>query len=249
MVKGKSLATVHNALTLLDAFSLERPEWGVRELARAYALPQATTSRLVGALCNEGFLARTPARRYRLNILLHEIGVSAARGSELYGIALPEAVRVRCTSGLATTLCVLDGASVVVLERLGECEGEKLRSARKRWPVHATCGGKVLLAHAPDALVERVLAGKNEACTPYTLVQRSALAGALERVRRDGFATEIEESQLGWSGFAVPIFNQAGRCAGALGVELPQAAWAAATFNKTIGLLRTAATAIGGDLP
>jgi IclR family KDG regulon transcriptional repressor len=247
--KTKALTTVHNALALLDAFSIERPEWGVRELARAYALPQATTSRLVGALCNEGFLAQTASKRYRLNLLLQEIGISAARGSNLYAAALPELVRVRCECGLATTLSVLDGLDAVFLERLGECEGEARRSPRKRWPAYATSGGKVMLAFAPETFVTDVLRRPKEACTPYTLTQRAALTGALEVIRRDGYATEIEESQIGWGGSGVPIFTAAGSCAGAIGVEMPHPSSHPATSAKTIALLRAAAHAIGAELP
>lgn len=245
---GKALATVHNALALLEAFSIERPEWGVRELARAYSLPQATTSRLVGALCNEGFLERTPAKRYRLNLLLQEIGVSAARGSDIYGISLPEMVRVRVASGLATTLSVLDGHDAVLLERLGECEGDKRRSPRKRWPAYATSSGKAMLAFGSETFTEDVLRRPKEACTPYTLTQRASLTSAIECIRRDGYATEVEESQIGWRGFGVPIFSGSGLCVGALGIEVPQPSWNPAASAKTIALLRGAAQSIGAEL-
>jgi DNA-binding IclR family transcriptional regulator len=246
--KGKALATVHNALALLDAFSIERPECGVRELARAYSLPQATTSRLVGALCNEGFLARTPAKRYRLNIFLREIGVSAIRGFDLYDVALPEAIRVRRECGLATTVSVLDGLDAVSLERLGGFEGEQHRSPRKRWPAYATSGGKAMLAFASDAFIDDVLRQPKEACTGHTLTQDAPLASALECIRRDGYASEVEESQIGWRGFGVPIFSAAGHCAGALSVEAPLPVWNPATSAKTIALLREAAHAIGAEL-
>lgn len=246
---SKPLTTVHNALALLDAFSIERPEWGVRELARAYALPQATASRLVSALCNEGFLAQTPAKRYRLNLMLREIGFSATRGSELYDVALPEAVRVRRECGLATTISVLDGIDVVVLERLGAFDGEHDRSPRRRWPAYATSGGKAILAFSADAFVDEVLRRANEACTPHTLTQSAALTSALDDVRRDGHAGEIEESQIGWRGLGVPIFNALGACAGALSVEMPLSSWNPALAGKTVALLREASHAIGAELP
>jgi DNA-binding IclR family transcriptional regulator len=247
--KSNALATVHNALSLLDAFSIERPEWGVRELARAYALPQATTSRLVSALHNEGFLTQTPGKRYRLNVLLREIGASAVHGSDLYGVALPEAVRVRVECGFATLVSVLDGTDVVVLERLGGFDCEQDRSPRKRWPAYATSGGKAMLAFASDAVIDDVLRGPKEACTPFTITQRAPLASALEGVRRDGFASEIGESQIGWRSVGVPIFTASKRCAGALSVELPQASWKPASADKTIALLLDAAGAIGAQLP
>lgn len=248
MPSKTALATVHNALSLLDAFSIERPEWGVRELARAYSLPHATTSRLVGALCNEGFLAQTPAKRYRLNLSLREIGASARRGPEIYDVALPEAVRVRIECGLATTLTVLDGFDAVFLERLGGFAGEQDRSPRKRWPAYATSGGKAILAFASSAFVDDMLRRPKETCTPHTLTQRASLTSALEGIRRDGYAPEVEESQIGWRGFGVPIFTAAGHCAGALSVEVPLPSWNPAAEAKTIALLREAALAIGSEL-
>jgi DNA-binding IclR family transcriptional regulator len=246
--KGSALATVHNALALLDAFSFERPEWGVRELAREYALPQATTSRLVGALCNEGFLARTPAKRYRLNLLLREIGATAVHGSDLYDIALPEVVRVRLECGFATMLSVLDGFDAVFLERLGGFAGEQDRSPRKRWPVYATSGGKAILAFASEAFVNDVLRQPRIACTPFTLNQRAPLTSELECIRRDGYANELEESQIGWRGAGVPIFSAAGHCAGAISVEMPLASWSPAISAKIIALLSEAARNIGAEL-
>jgi DNA-binding IclR family transcriptional regulator len=75
------------------------------------------------------------------------------------------------------------------------------------------------------------------------------LTSALEGVRRDGYASEIEESQIGWRGLAVPIFNAAGACSGALSVEMPLTSWNPAVSAKTIALLREAAHAIGAELP
>lgn len=247
--KSNALATVHNALSLLDAFSIERPEWGVRELARAYALPQATTSRLVSALHNEGFLTQTPAKRYRLNVMLREIGASAVHGWDLYDVALPEAVRVRVECGLATMVSVLDGYDAVVLERLGGFDGEQHRSLRKRWPAYATSGGKAMLAFATETLIGDVLRRSKEACTPHTITQRASLASMLEGIRRDGYASEIEESQIGWRGVGVPILTGSGRCAGALSIEVPQPSWSPGASDKTIALLHDAARAIGAELP
>jgi DNA-binding IclR family transcriptional regulator len=160
-----------------------------------------------------------------------------------------EAVRVRRESGLATTLSVLDGLDIVFLERLGVCEGEQDRSPRKRWPAYATSGGKAMLAFASGAFVDDVLRRAKEPCTPYTLTQRAALTSALERIRRDGYADEIEESQIGWRGLGVPIFSASGTCAGALSVEMQLPFWNPATLAKTVALLRDAAHTIGAELP
>src|ERR1700676_1304104 len=58
--------TVHKAIQILNLFSLERPEWGVNEVARQLALSKSSTSTLIGTLTREGLLRRMSTGRYRL---------------------------------------------------------------------------------------------------------------------------------------------------------------------------------------
>ena len=58
--------TVHKAIQILNLFSLERPEWGVNEVARHLALSKSSTSTLIGTLTREGLLRRMSTGRYRL---------------------------------------------------------------------------------------------------------------------------------------------------------------------------------------
>src|ERR671913_2508811 len=60
------LRTIKKATQVLDLFSLERPEWGVSEAARALNLPKSTTSELMSSLANQRLLSRTAKGRYRL---------------------------------------------------------------------------------------------------------------------------------------------------------------------------------------
>jgi len=246
--KYKGLSTVHTALGLLDAFSLERPEWGVRELARSSSLPQATTSRLVSTLCNEGFLVKTTAHRYRLGTLLQDISLSAVRGQDLYLAGLTELVRLRTLSGFASTLSVLEDGSVVVIERLGTFEGETLRSPRRCWPAHATAAGKAILAFSAPEIVEDALGKSMEKCTPYTVTRRSLTAAELEAVRTNGFAVEVEESQVGWRSLAAPIFDAAGVNLGAVAVETSRPTWNPRTASNALHLVRLAVHSIGQAL-
>ena len=70
--------------------------------------------------------------------------------------------------------------------------------------MHATGVGKVLLAHAPPEVVERVLAALRPV-TAYTITAPGILARQLADVREHGFATTREEMSLGACSIAVPI--------------------------------------------
>jgi len=70
--------------------------------------------------------------------------------------------------------------------------------------MHATGVGKVLLAHAPEEVQQKVLSSLRR-ITPYTITQPARLRGQLERVRADGYATTVEEMTLGACSVAVPV--------------------------------------------
>ena len=88
-----------------------------------------------------------------------------------------------------------------------------------RLPMHATGVGKVLLAHAPDEVQQRVLAD----LTRVTAVHRHPAGPAATpaaQVLRDGYATTAEEMSLGACSVAVPV-RRGGEVVAALGIVVP----------------------------
>jgi len=63
------LRSVTNALSVLEAFSVERPEQGVTELAHALGLGKSTVHRLLASLAARGYVRRNPeTERYSLGL-------------------------------------------------------------------------------------------------------------------------------------------------------------------------------------
>ena len=85
--------------------------------------------------------------------------------------------------------------------------------------MHATGVGKVLLAHAP-AEVQSVVLSDLRRTTPYTITQPGTLRRQLGRVRREGYATTVEEMSLGACSVAVPVRVDEAVVA-ALGIVVP----------------------------
>lgn len=71
---------------------------------------------------------------------------------------------------------------------------------------HARASGKLMLAMAPDADVERYLKTHSlRRRTPNTITTRKALAQELERIREQWLSVEREEYEVGLSCLAVPL--------------------------------------------
>ena len=64
--------TMKKAMWVLDLFSLERPEWGVSEAAKALGFPKSTTSELMSDLADQRLLSRSMKGKYRLGWCLVE---------------------------------------------------------------------------------------------------------------------------------------------------------------------------------
>lgn len=115
---------------------------------------------------------------------------------------------------------MLDGADVVYLDKLESSHPIRLTSmVGGRNPAHATAVGKALLAwtYATDDAIrgwlERI--GSLRGRTPNTITDEQGLVREMARIRADGYARDMEESELGVRCVAVPVF---------LGRTIPDAA-------------------------
>src|SRR5690606_28923428 len=104
---------------------------------------------------------------------------------------------------------------------------------------HASSSGLVLLASAPAAVVERVLAAPLAALAPETIADPGALRRKLAEVRRLGHAIAPGSIEAVSTGIAVPVRDR-GTVVAALGVVLPRGE----EDDRIIGVLRAAAAEV-----
>lgn len=215
--------TVLRAVTLLKAFSDERPEWGLTELARSVGLNKTTAFRLLSALESQGMLARNPQTdQYRLGPETIALGARALRSNDLRTAARSVLQELADFVSETATLEVLEGENVLILD---EVAGPSLvgttASIGTRWPAHATSTGKVLLADLSPAERNRVLPRRLSRLTPKTITERAVLHRELDGVRQRGFATAVEELEPGYVAVGAPIRNHDGRVIAGVSVGAP----------------------------
>jgi IclR family transcriptional regulator, acetate operon repressor len=75
----------------------------------------------------------------------------------------------------------------------------------RRKPMHATSAGKAFLAHMETGQLEDLLADGLESYTPHTIVDPAALERQLALVRECGWASTMEEQEIGLAAVAAPI--------------------------------------------
>jgi len=206
-------------LRVLETFTPTRTVQSAAEIGRRAGLPSSTAHRFIGELVETGLLERDEDRRIRVGMRLWELATRSSAALRLRQAAMPAMERVQAAVGEHTQLAILEQDEALFLERLSSRDAtSNITRIAGRLPLHASSSGLVLLAFAPTALQERVLAGPLPALTRATITDPAALRRKLAEVRRLGHAVAPGSIEDVATGLAVPVRDAAGRVVAALSV-------------------------------
>jgi len=219
-----SLSSVRNAARVLKEFSYGRREIGVTELSRRLGIGKSTAHRLLHTLAEERLLERDPhTGAYRLGLAMYELGSVVSAHTDLHEACSPVMDQLRNTTRETVQVAVLDGREVVYVERRESPEALRLFGrVGHRNQAHCTSTGKVLLAFLPPPDLEAVLADWTlTAQTPHTITDMQRLRAQLAAVRQQGWAEQVNETEMGAASIAAPIRNGLGTVVAALSIAGP----------------------------
>jgi IclR family transcriptional regulator, KDG regulon repressor len=219
--KTQSLA---RAISLLDCFSGEHPELGVREASRLVNLSSSTTGRLLTHLKDLGVLSQNPVTHaYSLGAkILAWSGVYTAN-LDIRNKALAAMHKLHEATQETISLYVLEGNERVCIERIESTQNVRIIARiGRRLPLYAGSAGKVFLAFLSPTRRDEIL---NSAplvpFTNYTIVKKDEMLSELLKIHRDGYAVSHGEWTADASGVAAPIFDLNGEIIAALTISGP----------------------------
>ena len=241
------LASVSNAARLLKEFGKGDREIGVSELSRRLGLGKSTTHRLLHTLTVEKLLEQDPdTGSYRLALTMHELGASVQSAIDLHSAANPVIEQLRNITKETVQIAVLDGRHVVYVERRESPQTIRLFGrVGHRNDAHATSTGKVLLAHLPAEELDALISGwRLPRKTQYTISDHATLRAQLLVVRSQGWAENVNESEVGVASIAAPIRDTRGAVVAALSIAGPVTRMEGATLRRYVRPVTEAAAAI-----
>ena len=242
--------SVQRASAILRA-AADRPDGGtVSGLARASGLPTSTALRLIHTLESEGLLARRRDGRYGIGLGLARLARRADGGDLVNATARAALDRLAAETGETVTLSVVHAhdALEVVLQVDAPHAVRAVSWVGRRYPLHASSSGKVLLAALEPARLERFLRGSLERPTNATITDRVVLREEIERVRSRGYAVIVDELEEGLTSASVPITDDGGELAATLNVTGPSFRLDAERLAAALKPMRTAASRIAESL-
>ena len=232
--------TLSRAIEILDCFSLEHPELGVREVARMTQLSSSAVGRLLAALKESGVLSQNPSTH------AYMLGPKVLIWAGIYTNSLD--VRNQSIDFLqelsretqeTISLYMRDGNDRLCVERIESPHTVRIVARiGRRLPLHAGSAGKVLLAFLPASRQEEIIRSSTlDRLTPNTIVDPEVLREELARIRQDGYAISRGEWLMDASGVAAPIFDYQGDVVAAVTISGPAQRFTDEAFQRYIPMI------------
>ena len=201
--------------------TLAGTELRLTDITRILRLPKSTTLAILRTLQLHRLVGYDPPTgRYRLGSGLLRLAGAAQEWSDLRRVGRPVVERLARQTGETVVVHVPDGEASIIVDRVESRHQLRVTAPLGlRLPPLAGGVGKVMLAALPAAEAARRLARRTvPAFTPRSITSRTAYLRVLERVRRQGFATDDEEYLPGVRAVTAPIFDARGQLLATLSV-------------------------------
>ncbi|MFT5257923.1 MAG: IclR family KDG regulon transcriptional repressor [Polaribacter sp.] len=215
--------SIIKAFTLLDVFTNDKKEWGVRELANRTGYNKSTTYRILTTLVALNAVQQNEKEKYILGSKLFELGNRVSLYQSLINSTRNSLTKIATDIEETILFGVLKNSQVFYIHKADSLQGLKISTSVGSYqPLHATAIGKIILAFLPEEKQKQVLQKIDyKTFTQNTIANASQLKNELKEIQKKEYALDLEEFELGLICIALPVFNKNNECIGAISASGP----------------------------
>lgn len=214
------MASLARGLEVLQAFKPQYSEMSVSEISQITGIPRAAVRRCLYTLNALGFVHCPDGRHYRLLPRVLTLGHAYLSSSELAKAAQNSLDYLSKLLNESCSVATLDGDNILYIARASVKRIMTIDLGRgSRLPAYATSMGMVLLSALNIQQLEEYLSRVTiEPLTGFTVTSAEELRTELEQVRRQGYAINDQQLELGLRSIAVPMYSRKGGVVAAMNV-------------------------------
>jgi IclR family pca regulon transcriptional regulator len=219
MTDPSFMTSLARGLAVVQAFSDSRKPQTIANISQKTGIPRAAVRRCLHTLRELGYVD-AELNNFSLRPKVLTLGYSYLSSTPLTVSAQPYLNDISRTLNESSSMAVLEDGEVLYVARAATSRVMSVAlNTGSRLPAYCTSLGRVMLAHLPPDELEQYLAKtKLRAMTENTVVNQKRLREILADVRRDGYAINDEELELGLRSIAVPVRGASGQVLAALNV-------------------------------
>jgi IclR family acetate operon transcriptional repressor len=248
--RSYNITALQRGLRLLQLFSESARGLTAKQVAVFSRLPVSTVHRFLANLEGTGFLNCDGDGVYHLGIACFSIGQAALGQLDIRRLSLPYLQALNQQTRETIHLTVRHGLSAVYVEKLDSPEQLRIHSRiGAAVPLYCTAVGKVMLAYMPEEERKKILPQLGlKRLTPNTVGNRQELEGELYRVRKNGYACDLEEHELHIRCIAAPIWDHAGGVQASLSITAPMMRMTVTRLRQLAPMIQAAGLQISREL-
>ncbi|MDX2969467.1 IclR family transcriptional regulator [Kribbella solani] len=212
-------STADRALDILLLFDDDTLVLSGARVADHLQVARSTAYRYLQSLTSMGFLEENDGGGFRLGPRVLDLARLARKGVGLSDLAQPVMRELARTTGFPVLLTRRTGSAVVCLER--EDANQALRLSYERGeilPLNAGAAALVLLAWAPDQVIDEVLDAPLPRFTEATITDPKQLRSRLAEIRDHEYVSSRAELDRDVLGIAAPVRGLGGEVVAAISV-------------------------------
>lgn len=219
--------SIERVSIILDVLSEYPQGLSLGHLSAETGLNKGTAHRLVSSLVFLDYVRQdAETKRYSLGFKLVELGNRLLNQIDLRTEARPFLMELAERTKETVHLVILDRFEVLYIDKVeAAVQPTGLRMVSmlgSRIPAHCSSVGKVLLAEMPEENVKEMAQKRGlPRRTKNTITGLSKLLKHLKLVKKNGYALDDEENEIGVRCVGAPVRNQQGEVIAAISVSVP----------------------------
>src|SRR5438309_4099139 len=247
--RSYNITALQRGLRLLQLFSESRG-LTAKQVAGLSRLPVSTVHRFLANLVTAGFLSCDNDGTYHLGIACFAIGQAAVGQLDIRRLSLPYLRELNQQTRETIHLTVRHGLSAVYVEKLDSPEPVRIHSRiGAAVPLHCTAVGKVMLAYMSPEEQDRTISQIDlKRQTPNSVGNVQEPKTELYRVRKNGYACDLEEHELHIRCVAAPIWDHTGSVQSSVSITAPVVRMPVTRLRQLAPLIQSAGIQISREL-
>ncbi|OIJ11557.1 IclR family transcriptional regulator [Anaerobacillus arseniciselenatis] len=245
------IQAIDRALNILDLFDDHDKELKITDISQRMDLHKSTVHSLLKTLQKHNYIEQNHENgKYRLGMKFYERGNLINRNIELKKLAKEHLVKLSNKTGKTVHLVILDGKEGIYIDKVESSSATVLYSRiGRRVPINSSGVGKALIAFKSQNEIDNFLKDYDFVRqTENTIMDKESLNKEFEKVRKQGYAIDNEENELGVFCIAFPIKNQNGQVVAAISTSTTVTKQDEVEFSETFKLIKLTAERLSNQL-
>lgn len=207
-----NVRVVDRVFDIIEQLSHSGTPLSLTQIAASTGMSKSTVHRLISSMCARQYVEKKSDNTYSIGYKLIETASLHINNLELLTEAKPFLSDIMRDLDLTVHLGILDGCEVVYLEKMDTHPNARFYTqVGCHSPAYCSSIGKCLLAClSGDELEEKLYQCDFKEHTKNTLTNIQELKRYLKIVRKQGWAMDNEEYQLGHRCIGAPVFDYRG---------------------------------------